>query len=147
AYNISAEEREFIEQHPVAPGSGTAVGRAVLEGRTVHIHDVLADPNYTYPSQRIGGFRTVLGVPMLREGIPIGVFALRRNEVQPFTEKPIELVTTSADQGAIAIENVRLFRELEARTRDLTASLEQQTATAEVLRVIAGAQTDAQPVF
>jgi PAS domain S-box-containing protein len=147
AYNISPGFRTFVEQNPLGPGSGTAVGRAMLEGRPIHVHDVLEDPGYTYAGKEIGNYRTILGVPMLREGVPIGVFTIWRNQVQPFTDKQIELVTTFADQGAIAIENVRLFRELEARNRDLTISLAQQTATAEVLRVIAGAQTDAQPVF
>ena len=95
-------------------------GRALLEGRVVHIPDILADAEFAYPeNQRLGGFRTLLGVPMLREGVPLGVLTLSRSEVRPFTDKQIELVTTFADQAAIAIENVRLFDEVQARTRDL----------------------------
>ena len=123
------------------------MGRALLERRSVHIHDVLTDPGYTYPAAELGGYRTILGIPMLREGIPVGVFSVWRTVVSPFTEKQIALVTTFADQGAIAIENVRLFQELEARNRDLTESLEQQTATSEILRVISSSPTDVQPVF
>jgi PAS domain S-box-containing protein len=136
AYNITPEFRTFVERNPLPPGPGTAVGRAMLEGRPVHVHDVLADPAYTYPGMTIGGYRTILGVPMMREGVPIGVFAVWRREVHPFTDKQIELVTTFADQGAIAIENVRLFQELEARTRELTRSVGELRALGEVGQAI-----------
>ena len=110
---------------PVIPERGTATGWALLEGKVVHIPDVLTDPEYTFvEAQRLGNFRTVLGVPMLREGIPIGILALTRHELRPFTNKQIELVSTFADQAAIAIENVRLFESIEARTRELAKSLE-----------------------
>ena len=96
----------------------------------IHIHDVKADPEYTLTeAQRLGGFRTILGVPLLRESTPIGVLALMRSDVRPFTDKQIELVTTFADQAAIAIENVRLFESVEARTRELAASLEDLRTT------------------
>jgi GAF domain-containing protein len=141
AYNVSPEHRDFVERNPLPPGPGTAVGRAMLERRAVQIPDVQKDPSYTYyGGVALGGYRTLLGVPMMREGEPIGVFAVWRSEALPFTDKQIELVTTFADQGAIAIENVRLFKELEARNRDLTA-------TSEILRVIASSPTDVQPVF
>ena len=95
-------------------------GRALLEGKVVHIPDVLADPEYTFAeAQRLGGYRTLLGVPMLREGVPIGVLTLAALEVRPFTDKQIELVSTFADQAAIAIENVRLFDEIQDKSRQL----------------------------
>src|SRR5262249_26198728 len=109
---------------------GSASGRALLEGRVVHIPDVQADPEYTFvQAQRLGDFRTILAVPMLREGVPIGVLILTRKEVRPFTDKQIELVTTFADQAAIAIENVRLFERVETRTRELAKSLEDLRTT------------------
>ena len=105
-------------------GRGTAVGRAVLERKPVHIHDVLADPEFVvHETARVGGFRTILVVPLRREGLPIGMLAMHRAAVRPFTEKQIELVTTFADQAVIAIENVRLFDEVQARTRELSESL------------------------
>src|SRR5262249_37642885 len=132
--------REFVELATtagIAGGRGTLAGRVLLEGHTVHIPDVLADREYTFSeAQKIAGFRSGLGVPLMREGTPIGVIILWRKRVRPFTEKQIELVTTFADQAVIAIENVRLFDEVQARTRELSEALEQQTATSEVLGVI-----------
>jgi len=120
AFGFSREFMDHVKEIPVVPDRGTAHGRALLEGRVIHIPDVLADPEYTFAEgQRLGGLRTVLGVPMLREGIPIGVLGLSRSEVCPFTEKQIELVTTFADQAAIAIENVRLFDEIQEKSRQL----------------------------
>src|SRR5262249_46016203 len=99
AYGFSYEFIEYVKGTSVEKGRGTATGRALLEGQVIHIADVLADPDYTWAqSQSLGGYRTVLAVPMLREGIPIGVLTLIRSEVQPFTDKQIELVTTFADQ-------------------------------------------------
>jgi two-component system NtrC family sensor kinase len=120
AYGFSNEFIEYVGAFPVEPEEGTAAGRALLEGRIIHIPDVLTDPSYTFgEAQKLGGYRTVLGVPMLREGTPIGVLALTRSEVRPFTDKQIELVSTFADQAAIAIENVRLFEEIQDKSRQL----------------------------
>ena len=139
---------EYLKSMPLKAGRASAVGRTLLEAKTVHIHDVLADKDYTFQevAQRAEA-RTVLCVPLLREGSPIGVLVLTRRAVRPFTDKQIELVTTFADQAVIAIENVRLFDEVQARTRDLSESLQQQTATAEVLGVINSSPGDLQPVF
>jgi two-component system, NtrC family, sensor kinase len=148
AYGFSPEFQEYAKDVPIEVGRGSSFGRALLEGRVVHIPDVLADPEYTYlEGQRLGGYRTVLTVPMLREHVPVGVLSLTRSEVRPFTDKQVELATTFADQAVIAIENVRLFDEVQARTRELSESLEQQTATAEILTVISNSLSDTQPVF
>src|SRR5262245_30158345 len=124
AYGHSSEFIGYLRALPVEPGRGTATGRALLEGRVIHIADVLTEPDYTWTeAQRLGGYRTVLIVPMLREGVAIGLLGLSRSEVRPFNEKQIELVSTFADQAAIAIENVRLFDEIQDKSRQLeTAS-------------------------
>ena len=145
SYGHSKEDHERLKRYLLtiehSPGRGSLVGRTVLEGRPVQITDVLADPEYTQSElQKLAHFRTLLGVPLLREGVPIGAIALQRTEVKPFTEKQIELVTTFADQAVIAIENVRLFNE----TKE---ALERQSAAAEILRVISSSPTDTQPVF
>ena len=139
---------KFMEDHPLELSRGTVVGRCVLEGRTIHIPDCQADPEFTFlEAARIEGFHTMLGVPLLRQGKPVGVIVLQRKSVRPFSEKQIELVTTFADQAVIAIENVRLFDEVQARTRDLSESLQQQTATADVLKVISRSTFDLQVVL
>src|SRR6516225_883166 len=147
SYGVSREYADFMAHHPAGLDRGTVSGRVMLQRKIVHVPDVLADPEYTYGGQKIGGFRTVLGVPLLREGSPIGVIALGRNSVRPFTDRQIELVTTFADQAVIAIENVRLFDAEQARTRELTEALEQQTATSEVLHVISSSPGELEPVF
>jgi len=124
------------------------VGRAAHERHTVHIVDVLADPEFElHEARRVAGYRSALAVPMLREDELVGVFFLWRTEVRAFTDKQIDLVTTFADQAGIAIENARLLGELQTRNADLTESLEQQTATSEILRAISRSPTDVQPVF
>ena len=115
-----------MKTHPIPSGRGSVSGRTVLEGKVVHIPDVLADPDYTL-SQQVGGFRTLLGVPLLREESPIGVIALGRNSVRPFTDRQIELVTTFADQAVIAIENVRLFDEIRDKSRQLQLASEHKS--------------------
>jgi transcriptional regulator with GAF, ATPase, and Fis domain len=140
-YGHSREFIEYTRTVPIAPERGSAIGRALLEGQIVHIPDVQADPEYTWSEgQKLGNFRAVLAVPMLREGILIGVLSLTHSEVRPFTEKQIELACTFADQAAIAIENVRLFDEL-------NESLKQQTSTSEVLQVISSSPGDPEVVF
>jgi len=130
SYGYSSKLSDFIRNTPVQLDRSSIAGRALVEGRIVQIPDVKADAEYTFsPGLDLGDFHTALGVPMLREGMPIGVLALTRKEVRPFTDKQIELITTFADQAAIAIENVRLFKSVEARTRELAASLENLRAT------------------
>ena len=126
----------------------TTAGRAALERKPVQVLDFMAEPGVRVtPAHRSESVRTVLAVPLLREDRLLGVIALRRREVRAFSEKQIALLQTFADQAVIAIENVRLFNELEARNRALTEALEQQTATSEILRVDQRSPTDVQPVF
>jgi GAF domain-containing protein len=121
SYGFSPEFMEFVRDIPVKAESGTLIGRTLLGGEVVHLADVLADSDYTFvEAQRLAGFRTMLGVPMLREGKPIGMLGLTRSRVRPFTDQQIALVTTFADQAAIAIENVRLFDEIQDKNRQLT---------------------------
>src|SRR5262249_41264812 len=144
----TAEYNELVKTQTFAPGRGGVVARVLLERKSVQIPDVLADPEYNlHEFARLGGYRTILGVPLLRQGVPIGLLGLHPAAVRPFTAKQIELVETFADQAVIAIENVRLFDEVQARTRELTEALEQQTVMSDVLRVISSSPTDLTPVF
>jgi GAF domain-containing protein len=149
-YGHSSDEWQFVTSHPIEVGHETPSGRAILEGRPIHTRDAFADPEIgldTLEKAKFVGARTALAIPLLREGTPIGVIAVLRRRVQPFTDREIELVTTFADQAVIAIENARLFDEVQTRTKELTESLEQQTATSEVLGVISSSPGELQPVF
>ena len=148
SYGFPADYLEFVKSLPHPVNRGSVIGRTLMEGKAVQISDVLSDPEYAYrDSQKKGGFRTMLGVPLLREGTPIGVLLLGRPSVQPFTQKQVALVQIFADQAVIAIENVRLFEAEQQRTRELSEALEQQTATSELLKVISSSSGELQPVF
>jgi len=156
-YNAPPAFREWTQRRPIRPGDGSAVGQVALERRAVQILDAQANSAWRAHNANAPGIdrvRTLLGVPMFRESSLVGVIALWRSEIQPFTDKQIELVTTFADQAVIAIENVRLFTELQERNKALTQAhaqvseaLEQQTATSEILKVISSSPTDVRPVF
>src|SRR5262249_5343950 len=126
-------------------------GRSVVDRQTIHVHDLASEPDSEYPVgkalQRQFAHRTTLATPLLREGVALGAILIRRIEVRPFSDAQIALLETFADQAVIAIENVRLFKELEGRNRDLTEALERQTATSDILQIISSSPTDVQPVF
>src|SRR5450759_3181098 len=136
-YGFPPELDDYLKSMRHEPGRGSVIGRTIVQGKTVHVPDVLADAEYKMAEvQKKADFRTVLGVPLMREGNPIGVIALLRHKIQPFTDKQIELVTTFADQAVIAIENVRLFESVEARTRELSQSVEELRALGEVSQAV-----------
>ena len=141
AFNASQELKDFISQNPIRPGRDSTSARAALERRTVHIPDVLADPEYSYGAKDVENYRTVLAVPILKGDDLLGVMNIYHLEgVRPFTEKQIALIETFADQAAIAIDNVRLLDELRQ-------SLQQQTATADMLKLISRSTFDLKSVL
>jgi PAS domain S-box-containing protein len=148
AQGLSEEAKEFVHTHPLALGRGTASSRAALERRAVHVPDVLQDPEYTYlEGQRVAGFRTLLAIPLLREDTLVGIFSLGRTQVDPFTGREIELATSFADQAVIAIENARLFDELRERQAELARSVDELTATSDVLKTISRSSVDLETVL
>src|SRR5262245_55368434 len=146
-------DTEFLDTlyrvFPRAPGRDSPTARAILTRTVTHVPDILADSDYQLTSsfQNYSSRRSILSVPMLKDGEPIGAITLGRRDVRPFSDKQVALLQTFADQAVIAVENVRLFKELETRNRDLTEALDTQTATGEILRVIASSPTDLQPVL
>jgi GAF domain-containing protein len=147
-YGLTQEQRDHLERYPPKPDRGSAFGRALVEGRTVHIPDVATDPEFSRPQVvAILGSQAAVGVPLQREGVVAGVLVVMRRQPGSFSPRQIELLETFADQAVIAIENVRLFDEVQARTRELSESLEQQTATSEVLSVISSSPGELKPVF
>ena len=137
SYGFPTGYDDYMKTVPHARGRGTLVGRTLLEGKVVDIHDALADPEYqALEAQKIAAFRTLLGVPLVREGVPIAVMVLARKAVSPFTNRQIDLVSTFADQAVIAIENVRLFDEVQARTHELAHSVEGLRALGEVTQAV-----------
>src|SRR5262249_23186418 len=154
-YNVDPERLAAVKQaYPRPPSRGALSGRAILTRGVVHVPDVSKDPEYTLPSATTIGYRSVLAVPIMHEGVPRGTILVARDVVAPFSDAHIALIQTFADQAVIAIENVRLFTELQEKNRALTSAhaqvteaLEQQTATSEILSVISSSPTELQPVF
>jgi signal transduction histidine kinase len=148
SFGFDDDFKQINETLPIGTGRGTLAGRVMLDRQTVHIPDVLSDPDYGRADlQHVGAYRSMLGVPLLREGVPIGVIILLRSAFRPFTDKQMDVVQTFADQAVIAIENARLFEEVQARTAELSEALEQQTATSQVLEVISSSPGELGPVF
>src|SRR5262245_43519711 len=151
-YNTSPDTIDFVAEHPISPGRDTITARVALERRTIHVADVQADPEYDYVLRDEEPIRTELGIPMFRDDEIVGVITLFKVVVEPFADKQIELVETFADQAVIAIENLRLFTELQEKNKALTRAhaqvteaLEQQTATSEILKVISRSPTNLAP--
>jgi two-component system, NtrC family, sensor kinase len=146
-HNASAEIIAFVEENPIVPGTTSATARAAFYRRTVHVLDAQTDPEHTYGGRQVDPFRTILTVPMLKANELLGVILIYRHEVRAFTESEIALLETFSNQAVIAIENVRLFEEVQAKARDLQESLQQQTATADVLKIISRSTVDLNTVL
>src|SRR4051794_12348099 len=148
SYNFTPEvHNRLLQTYPRKPDRSIAAGRAILDAAIAEVPDMLADPTYAHELAMAGNWRASVAVPMLRDGVPIGAISLGKAEAVPFSERQIQLLTTFADQAVIAVENVRLFEEVQARTEDLRESLQQQTATANVLKVISRSTFDLQTVL
>jgi GAF domain-containing protein len=143
----SPDLQRTVEHNPMPPGRSTVAGRVALERRTIHVADVLADPEYTYPAQPLAGYRTLLGVPILRGDALLGSIVIWRTEVRPFDERQIQFLETFATQAGIALENLRLLEQVRTRTRELSSALAEKTATAEILSLTATSPTDVQAVL
>src|SRR5262249_33897539 len=147
-HNWTPELLNRVSQiYPKRADRSTLGGRAVLDGRIAHVPDLLADPEHSHELALAVNWRAGLSVPMLRDGKPVGAISVGKAEAVPFSERQVQLLTTFADQAVIAIENVRLFTELQASNRDLSEALQQQTATADVLKVISRSVSELQPVL
>ena len=147
-HHVSPDRLDALQRiYPMPPSRGSVSGRSILSRAAVHVADIAQDGEYTLPIGTTIEYRTALAVPMLQDGAAIGAIVVARDRVAPFSDKHIELLQTFADQAVIAIENVRLFEHVQARTRELGESLEQQTATSEVLRVISSSPGELDPVF
>src|SRR5262249_5756068 len=145
---LSQDAKEFFSAQPMSLDRGTLGGRVALERRVVHIPDVFQDSEYTYwEGQKLAGHRTMLGIPLLREDTLVGMFVVTRTRVEPFTDKEIELATSFADQAVIAIENARLFEELRDRQAELARSVDELTATSDVLKIISRSSVELEIVL
>ena len=148
SHNFTPEVLDHIlKTYPKRPDRSVAAGRAILDGRIAHVPDMLADPEYAHELALAGNWRASIAVPMLCDGKPVGAISVGKAEAVPFSERQMQLLSTFADQAVIAIENVRLFEAEQQRTRELSESLEQQTATSEVLKVISSSPGELEPVF
>ncbi len=148
SHNVTPKFLKYLEENPITPGEGTCIGRTALHGETVYVEDTRNDPTYTWKeAAEIGDYLTTLGVPLVSEGVPVGVIVMAHSEASAFTQKQVDLLETFAAQAVIAINNARLFDEVQQRTAEVTEALEQQQASAEILSVISQSVEDTQPVF
>src|ERR1700737_4437657 len=147
-HNVSPDRLDVLERiYPIPASRGSVAGRSILSRVAVHVADITHDREYTLPIGTTIGYRTALAVPMLHDGAAMGAIVVARDRVAPCSDRHIARLQTFADQAVIAIENVRLFGDVQVRTRDLSESLQQQTATADVLKVISRSTFDLQTVL